>query len=338
MNYILVICTLAVGHSLFSATAVLVLSKKLSNRLLAVLLFLLALRTGKSVVGFFFDHMIYGLSILGVIAMAAIGPVLYLLIRSLFLTETRLSRRAYLHFLPAAFLLAVLPWNAWNILSLAYYTITPHVLVYIGLSWAYVMRNRAAFRADDVKWRWALSLLAGISLLGATFVLQITVYQPVIYTTNVIVAAIVFYALSLWALKHARLFLPETKPKAAHTDAYEDIGKRIQQLFERDELFRDSTLTVTTLASRMKVQPYLVSRAVNHYFGKSFSELVMQHRIRKSEQLLLSADTRNYTIEAIAYESGFNTLSAFYAAFKKINHTTPAQFRSSKGLADLKIA
>jgi AraC-like DNA-binding protein len=339
MNYILVICTLAVGHSLFAAVALLILHKKPSNRLLALLLFLLALRIGKSVVGFFFSHMIYGLSIVGVISMAAIGPVLLLLIQSLFVTVKPMSRKAYVHFLPALFLLAVLPWNtSWKILSPAYFVITWQVLLYIALSYYYVWYNREAFRADDLKWKWSLNLLVGITILWLTFILQITVYQPFIYATNVITAAIVFYTLSLWAMKRARIFLAEPKSKPDQADVYEQLGKRIEQLLISEEAYRDPNLTVSALAAKLKSPPYLVSKAINHFFKKSFSELLLHYRIKKSEQLLLSPESKTYTIEAIAYESGFNTLSAFYAAFKKMNKTTPAQYRHGKGLSNLKIA
>jgi AraC-like DNA-binding protein len=338
MNYILVICTLAVGHSLFAAVALLVIHKKRSNQLLALLLFLLSLRIGKSVIGFFFSHMIYGLSIVGVIAMAAIGPVLFLFIQSLFVTLKPASKTVYFHFLPAVFLLVVLSWNTWNILSPAYYVITAQVLFYIAMSYGYVMRNRETFRADDLKWKWSLNLLAGMSILWITFALQITVYQRIIYATNVITAALVFYGLSLWAMKRARIFLAETKSKPDQADIYEQLGKRIEEILIEKEAYRDPNLSVSALAAKLKSPPYLVSKAINHFFKKSFSELLMQQRIKKSELLLLSPESKTYTIEAIAYESGFNTLSAFYAAFKKINKTTPAQFRDGKGLSSLKIA
>jgi AraC-like DNA-binding protein len=340
MEYILVFCTLAIGHSLFSTVALLILSKKLSNRLLAVLLFLLSLRIGKSVVGMFFlPGMNYELSAIGVSAMAAIGPVLFLLIRSLFTNAFAFSAKTYLHLLPALLLPATLPLSNWKILSPAYYAITGHVLAYIIICFLYIFRNRELFKTDDLKWRWGLSLVGGVSILWCTFALQITVYQPVVYATNVVVAALVFYGLSLWAIKRSRLFLPEPSGKTENTQALEELGKRIQVLLEADQVFTDSNLTVSLLAGKLKVQPYLLSRAVNYFFKKSFSELLIYYRIKKAEQLLLSPNSKMYTIEGIAFESGFNTLSAFYSAFKKIHKTTPALYRESKGkTANLKIA
>lgn len=271
--------------------------------------------------------------------MAAIGPVLLLLIQSLFTTNKQYPLwKTGMHFLPAIFLLIVLPWNTWNILSPAYYIITIQVLLYIIASYIFIFRHREVFRADDLKWKWSLGILAGMTLLWMSFQLQILVYQPLVYATNVITAAVVFYSLSLWAIKQGKIFLPDPKQKSASREVYDELGKRIQQMLDTEEIFVDSNVSVSSLATRLKTPAYLVSKAINHYFKKSFSELLMQYRIKKSELLLLSPESKNYTIEAIAYESGFNTLSAFYSSFKKINKMTPAQFRNAKGLSSLKIA
>jgi AraC-like DNA-binding protein len=337
MNVVLIICSLAVGHSLFSAVALLVIHKKPSNQLLAVLLLLLSIRIGKSVAGYLFPEAIYGLSAAGIVAMASIGPILFFLIQNLF-TSPSFKSVYLLHFLPSLIIAVIAPWTGWSFLIPVYQIITAQLLVYIVVCFAYIYRNHENFRADDLKWKWSRNLLTGICFLWITFVLQITVYYPIVYALNVITAAVVFYSLSLWAMMRARIFLPEPKGKPEPTNVYEELGNRILKLLEQDELFIDPNLNITRLAEKLKAPPYLVSRAVNSYFKKSFSELLMHYRIKKSERMLLSAEAKTFTIEAIAYESGFNTLSAFYTAFKKIHKTTPAQFRDGKGLANLKIA
>jgi hypothetical protein len=58
MFTLLVISSIACGHALFWAVVLYRLNNKLSNRLLSLLLFMLALRVGKSVTGFVFPgHM-----------------------------------------------------------------------------------------------------------------------------------------------------------------------------------------------------------------------------------------------------------------------------------------
>jgi len=158
--------------------------------------------------------------------------------------------------------------------------------------------------------------LLGVGLIGITFVLQLLFYHPIVYRLIIITAASLFYFLSWWAIRALNFSCPNQK-ESDENHIYEALGIRIKQLLEEDELFTDPNLTVTKLASHVKAPAYLVSKAINFYFEKSFSELLINSRIKKAEQLLLADGNKTLTIEAIAYESGFNTLSAFYNAFKK---------------------
>ena len=256
--------------------------------------------------------------------MAQIGPLAYFFTRSLFDNSFRLRRIDYLHFLPGIIAGTLAVMGLWRY----YYVFTGHMIVYVIATGYFLYRNKEVYKADDLKWQWITFILGGITILWITFVLQLIFYHPLTYRLIVISAAAIFYSLSLWAIPRSKLFVVDTRKK--HDDdstQYEELGRRISDLFERSEIYSDPNLTVTKLASRLKVPSYLVSRVINSYFEKSFSELLVQHRIRKSENLLLAEGSKALTIEAIAYESGFNTLSAFYSAFKKINKITPAQFR-----------
>jgi len=202
----------------------------------------------------------------------------------------------------------------------------------------FLWSNRETFRADDMKWKWILFIIAGIGLLWVTFVCQLLFYRPLVYQLIVISAALVFYSLSWYAIPRSRLFIAEPQKKFSDTQTYEELGIRIRELLNKEEIYVNTDLTVSTLASRLKVPPYMASRAINQFFNKSFSELVVEYRIRKAEQLLASDSQKSLTIESIAFESGFNTLSAFYKAFKKINNVTPSQYREISRTVSQKIA
>ena len=209
MEAILYICILAVGHAVFMAAVLLYLNHRLSNRLLAILLILLAIRVGKSVVQILLKpDMSYTTSVVGVIAMASIGPVLFMFIKSLFSSNSRFRRIDLLHFVPAASL-PVFVFSGWKLLAPVYYAMTAHVIIYTLWSWYHLFRNRALYRADDLRWQWAILLLSAITVLETSFVLQVTVYEPTIYLSNVIIAALLLYTLSFWAIRRARIFISD---------------------------------------------------------------------------------------------------------------------------------
>ena len=324
MYAVLVISSIACGHALFWAVVLFRLNNRLSNRLLSLLLVMLALRVGKSVTGFVFPGHLDFFTTVGLASMAQIGPLAYFFTRSLFDNSFRLRSFHYLHFLPGIIALGLALMGLWRF----YYAFTVHMIVYVIASAYYLYKHKDVFKADDLKWQWITFILGGITILWITFVLQLIFYEPLTYQLIVISAALIFYSLSLWAIPRSKLFVADTSRKQDDTSTqYEELGKRILELFDKNEIYTDPNLTVTKLGSHLKVPPYLVSRTINAYFEKSFSELLVQYRIRKSETLLIAEGSKTLTIEAIAYESGFNTLSAFYSAFKKINKITPAQFR-----------
>jgi len=335
MDLFLLICCLAVAHALFLALLLISFSEWMSNRLLALLLIALAIRVGKSVTGIVVPGYPVFFSMAGLLGMIFIGPLLRAFLKSFFDNSFRPGKieAAELAASSMFFLVTVIAGEA--VINLSYYLGTLHLLVYLSVCIVYLFNHREQFRSDDLKWKWVLTLLGATLLLSITFVLQLLIYQPFVYKMIVTTAACIFYGLSLWAIPRSKLFLPETKKRSGD---YPEMGDKILSLLRDDELFMDANLTVTKLAGILKAPPYLVSRVINHTFKKSFSELLTQYRIRKAEQLLLQKGSKALTIESIAFESGFNTLSSFYTSFKKVNKVTPAQFRDSGDNAKMKIA
>ncbi|HZY79511.1 MAG TPA: helix-turn-helix domain-containing protein [Cyclobacteriaceae bacterium] len=329
VTVLLVISSVAVSHGLFWATVLIGLNQKLSNRLLACLLIMISLRVGKSTVGMLMPEYQIFFSGVGVVSMSAIGPLLLFCAHSLFDSNYKLKLREWLHFVPSIILMIALLIKQYYING-AYTVFTASVLIYMIATLIFLWTNRETFRADDMKWTWIMFIIGAIAVLWITFVCQLLFYRPLVYQSIVITAALLFYSLSWYAIPRSRLFIAEPQKKLSDAQTYQVLGSRIQKLLEEEEVFINTDLTVSTLATKLKCPAYMVSRAINQYFNKSFSELIVEFRIKKAEQLLLADSQRSLTIEAIAFESGFNTLSAFYKSFKKINGITPSQYREKE--------
>jgi AraC-like DNA-binding protein/drug/metabolite transporter superfamily protein YnfA len=337
MTSILIISSIAVSHGLFWAVVLIGMNQRLSNRLLAALLIMISLRVGKSVFGMLIPQM-YLFSSIGLVSMSAIGPLLFLFTKSLFDSNYKMGLKDWVQLVPSVLLAILVFFPSWEVLNRTYRIFTALVFVYIVATLIFLWTNRETFRADDMKWKWIHFIIAGIGLLWITFVCQLLFYQPLVYQLIVISAAVVFYSLSWYAIPRSRLFIAEPQKKISDTQTYQELGIRISGLFRDEDIYTNTDLTVSTLASRLKVPAYMVSRAINQYFNKSFSELVVEYRIKKAEQLLAADSQKSLTIEAVAFESGFNTLSAFYKAFKKINNVTPSQYREISRTVSKKIA
>lgn len=322
------------GHALF-LTLVLMFKMPRSNTfLLGILLLLILVRVGKSVISLAIPESALFVSIVGLACMAAMGPILWSYVGALFQHSNANRKIIALSLIPAC--LTIFIWS-WKWLNLAYYVFTIHLLLYLIASAYFLFSNKEVLKADNIRLRWATILLVGFSIIWITFFLQLFAYDRLFYLTIVIASIILCYGLSLWAFSQQKLFVGQKQKREIEPEDYELIRTQIEQLM-RDEIYVDTSLNLSLLAKRLNKQPYLVSRVINDQFSKTFPELLLFYRIKKAEELLLSSLNKTYTVEGIAYESGFSTLSAFYTAFKKETGMTPTQFRKKSESRNMKVA
>ena len=103
--------------------------------------------------------------------------------------------------------------------------------------------------------------------------------------------------------------------------------ERLNKLLNEEKIHLDSELTEHIFAEKLELQPYLLSKLVNQYLGKSFSELINEYRIEEAKRILSTEKGKEMTIYAVAVDSGFRSESVFYVNFKKTygNYTYPVQ-------------
>ena len=88
---------------------------------------------------------------------------------------------------------------------------------------------------------------------------------------------------------------------------------------------RDASLS--TLAEEMFLSVPYLSKLISDYFGKSFKELLLEERLRRSKQLILDTDIPiGEIIDAVGYENG----SYFRRKFKAEFGMTPFAMRDAK--------
>lgn len=116
----------------------------------------------------------------------------------------------------------------------------------------------------------------------------------------------------------------QQKSYLQNTDKSE-LQQKVETLIT-DGIYLDSELTLQKLAGRVGVTPHQLSEYINKHFDKNFTAFINQHRVTKAKELLLSKN--NFTIEAIAFEVGFNSKSAFNAAFRKLESMSPSEFKN----------
>ena len=113
------------------------------------------------------------------------------------------------------------------------------------------------------------------------------------------------------------------------TDSLKDedrILKKLKQLLIKDELYTNPNLSLPSLAKTLKTNTTYLSAIINSHYSCNFRSLINGYRITKAREMLVSDDYKNYSIEGIANEVGYNSRSSFYHAFKAETGLTPALF------------
>ena len=112
-------------------------------------------------------------------------------------------------------------------------------------------------------------------------------------------------------------------------DQKKDLIKRLNELMVVEKIFTKKDLTVVMVAKILNTNKSYISQVINEYFGFNFSTYVNEYRVKEARRLLTDEKFRHLTIESIAGDSGFNSVSAFNNAFKKFTGLTPSYYLKS---------
>ena len=98
----------------------------------------------------------------------------------------------------------------------------------------------------------------------------------------------------------------------------------VENIKEYIEHHYSEEITNSTLAKRFNYHPYYINTVFKQLTGDTLHKYLMKYRINRSQELLLSTDL---SIQQIAATCGFNNQAHFSTYFKKLNRTTPQDFR-----------
>jgi AraC-like DNA-binding protein len=105
------------------------------------------------------------------------------------------------------------------------------------------------------------------------------------------------------------------------------IVRKLEAALGEGALFKRSDLSLRALSEALNENPHYVSQIISQELNTSFYELVNRYRIEHAKRLLLEAPEE--TVLTIAMNVGFNSKSAFHAAFRRCTGVTPSHFRES---------
>lgn len=111
----------------------------------------------------------------------------------------------------------------------------------------------------------------------------------------------------------------------AHTERMNEIGERIERIMERNNLYLQPNLTLPDLASAIGSNKTYVYQYLKQMRNTSFSDYINSLRLERKAIPLMKESVENaigkgiheLTVNEIAFQSGFQSLSTFRRAFQK---------------------
>jgi AraC-like DNA-binding protein len=328
--------SIGVMLSLFFAAFLIITRKNQpkANIFLTIYLLAFSLRIGKSL---FFNYFPIDPVIRNVFlaVLLTIGPSIWFYTNYLSKPNTPFKQhRILIHYIPA-FLSILFCWaipnNGSTIAQLFYSFLILHMAVYTIASVMWLSRESKNQAINESIKKWLYNFL-GVTLFMIVIYFMISNNIIPYYLGTAFLFSVVIIFFGIWALKNPILFKINKEKYSNSTLDYEKSLEYINQLdglMKDEKLFLNPELTITHTSARLGINTKLVSQAINQVYKKNYSNYIADYRVEEAKRLLNSSEYANYKISAIAYDSGFNSISSFNSTFKKLTQITAIEYRQS---------
>ncbi|WP_298424309.1 helix-turn-helix domain-containing protein [uncultured Kordia sp.] len=320
----LIIC----GYFLFSKSR-----KNSSNRIFGIFLLVLSLRVLKSLFYAFAGEKPIWFLQHGPAYFLLIGPLLLTYILSCVKPTSNLLKywKAHLLFwiLIVTYLVIFIPFP--DNVEFNKKTLLPIInlqwLLFIIISGFVIKPKVKNFKNNPVLIKWLTTLVLGILILWLSYFF----IQYDYFVSGSIIFSILFYTFFLFFLFNKKIALnifPKAKKTTISktTNETEKLVVELKKIMTTQKLYTNPNLKLSNVASHLNISTHELSRLLNENVGENFTDFINKYRIKEAKVLI--KENLKYTLEAIGNQSGFNSKSAFYKAFKKFTNMTPAKYKS----------
>jgi len=280
-----------------------------------------------------------------------VGPSLYFYIRSVYKMES--SRRDYLlHFslpvlvglcsMPALLLNVGIDLNAsrnWYIIGTNKEMLVAHLVTYSFLVYRLVHND---WQVDDNLKVWSRTILKGLGAYTVAYLSYFMLVDATFFSVEwdyaismvmslgiLTIAYMGFWQKPVFAGKPVQDLLPGQKYATSMLTegAKSAIEKKMAFFLEEEQVFKENELRLDDLAAYLDITRHQLSQVINERHQINFFELINSYRVRYVQELLQHSDYDHYTIQQLAFESGFNNKASFNRYFKKETGLTPSAYR-----------
>ncbi|QQS35984.1 MAG: AraC family transcriptional regulator [Ignavibacteriales bacterium] len=206
---------------------------------------------------------------------------------------------------------------------------------------------------EKINLDWLKHLTIGLSLVWSivliSYIVDIFSEKNINMDSLIYLAAtVVIYSIGYLSLQQPQIFQPaaqkdetqvspELKQPSGEVKSYQKSGlsetdakdhlKNLLELMQTDKPYLNSELTLRELADKLSVSTHNLSELLNTRLNQSFYDFINHYRVEEVKKKLAEGESEKYNLISIAFDSGFNSKTAFNTIFKKQTGVTPSQYR-----------
>lgn len=197
-----------------------------------------------------------------------------------------------------------------------------HLAVGLSIVWGIVVVSfiADAFSEEELKMDYMIYLAASVLIYSIGY---LSLRQPQIFEKGM--------------LKSNQESKEDSKIKVDEVASYQKSGlteseaqnqmKILLSIMNTDKPYLKSDLTLRELAGKLSLSPHNLSEVLNTHLNQNFYDFINRYRVEEVKQRLADSKSEQFSLLGIAFDSGFNSKSAFNTIFKKHTGVTPSQYR-----------
>jgi AraC-like DNA-binding protein len=345
--FLVTISSAGLLHGIASAVYLCFLKKRktITNYLLALILVFMAFRIGKSVMLNFGSDLEPTFIFSGLAFLLLIGPLLREYVVGMTVGNFKLPRYYFWELTPFTLLFlssffVTKNWFETNNEEAIIVFASILIFIYFHFAFYIFMANRLLkkvkkrypkelqTKSQKAIISWLNLLIIGFVIIWVSYFLNI-IEDTVPYIIGPIIYSVVVYFLSFKAFQLKVMEIDGNVFKKTHDT---QLFIQISKLIVDNKLYIEPNVSLSSLSKLIKKSNQKTSEVINQYAKQNFNDFINYYRVQEAKKMLIENDNKNYTISTIAFDSGFNSLSSFNNAFKKLEGTTPSSYRKNNSI------
>jgi AraC-like DNA-binding protein len=304
-----------------------------TNKLLSLLLFILSIKLSYTL---FINHphewTLYSWLFLFISQSAyfSLGPILYLYYNATFRNNVNLWVK-YVIFVPTIipFLYPVFVYDGNFILAIMQsWFLFWLILIFRQLNSFRIEQRNKKNKAEMI---WLYTFYIGfcffwfiVNLLFLDFFFELSIVFTLAFYM------VIFITVKHYWYKKGDDFEPQKYKRSGLTEEKElEIFLKLKESMETEKIYIDPEISLPKVASRINVSPHKLSLVINKRLEMTFNDYINSYRVNDIKDAMKKEEYQKTKIASLAYDYGFNSISTFNTAFKKITNYTPLEYRNT---------